>query len=519
MLMRVAASALVCALALLVLSGVFSEAIGQERPDAASTKKNEQEKDPKKGEGAAEKPAVTRHEATIGGKLVHYTVTAGLMPIKDGEDKTEANIFYMAYTVDGQGDSSKRALMFSFNGGPGSSSVWLHLGALGPIRVKVPSDGRFPAPPFELVENESSWLDKTDLVFIDPVGTGFSRPAKPDLGKKFFGMQGDVVSIGEFIRLYLTRNQRWASPLYLVGESYGTTRAAGLSDYLVERGVAFNGIVLVSSALSFQAFVFGPANDLPYVLYLPAYTATAWYHKKLPPDLQADLKSALKESERWASTEYALALAKGDGLSADERSEALSRLARFTGLDKQYLDESNLRVTQGAFCRELLRSQRKIVGRLDSRFTGTLGLSVESSERFDPSLAAFMAPYTAMMNLYVRSELGYESDSVYHILGTGVGAWDWGSAQGGYPDTAVALRSSLSKNPHMKLFVASGYFDLATPYSATRYTIDHMGLDPSLRRNIQMEDYEAGHMMYVHEPSLTRLKADVASFLDRAKGP
>jgi carboxypeptidase C (cathepsin A) len=464
-----------------------------------------------------EKPVVTKHQATVNGKTLSYTVTTGLMPIKDSNDVTEAHIFYMAYTRDGQPEKGKRPLMFSFNGGPGSSSVWLHLGALGPKRVKVPGDARFPVPPFELIDNDYSWLDETDLVFIDPVGTGYSRPVKPEHGKKFFGMRGDVVSVGEFIRMYLTRNSRWGSPLFLVGESYGTTRAAGLSDYLIERGVSFNGIVLISTALNFQTLRFGPGNDLPCILYLPGYTATAWFHKKLAPDLQADLQKALREAERFASGDYAAALAKGDRLTSDERREVIAQLSRYTGLDKQFLDEANLRVEQRAFCQQLLRAEHIVVGRIDSRYKGDMGLSVEDSATFDPSLAAVTPPYTAMMNQYVRVDLGYESDSMYHILGTGVGRWDFGS-QARYPDTTEALRAALSKNPNMKLFIASGYYDLATPYTATRYTIDHLGLDSTQKRNIRMEDYEAGHMMYVHEESLAKLKHDVASFLQDAGG-
>jgi carboxypeptidase C (cathepsin A) len=497
-----------------------AEILSDDEPAKKSDDEPAKKKD-SQGKGSARDdapPVVTHHEARIGGRSVSYTVTAGLMPIKDENDKTEAHIFYIAYTLDEAGSIGKRPLMFSFNGGPGSSSVWLHLGALGPKRVKLPGDASFPAPPYQLVDNEDSWLDQTDLVFIDPVGTGYSRPERPEMGKKFFGMRGDVRSVGEFIRMYLTRNERWASPLFLVGESYGTTRAAGLSEFLVDRGVAFNGIVLVSSALNFQTFMFGKGNDLPYILYVPGFTATAWYHKKLSADLQADLHKALAESERWAANDYALALGKGDRLSPEERRVVVEALARFTGLEKTYLEGSNLRVTNSAFCRELLKSERQAVGRLDSRYKGDLGLAFNEAPSFDPSMAAVMAPYTSMINQYVRSELGYKSDAIYHVLGTGVGAWDWGSAEEGYPDTTEALRMALAKNPNMKLFVASGYFDLATPYTATQYTIEHLGLDPASRRNVCLEEYEAGHMMYVHPESLAKLKSDVTSFIHRALG-
>jgi carboxypeptidase C (cathepsin A) len=315
-----------------------------------------------KGKGGAAKegakpdttaPVVTRHQITVNGRPLAYTVTTGKLPLKSAEGETEAEIFFMAYTLDGVKSPAARPLMFSFNGGPGSASVWLHLGALGPKRVKMRSDGAMPSPPYQLVDNPYTWLDQTDLVFIDPVGTGYSRASKPELGKRFWGVQGDLESVGEFIRLYLTRYQRWASPLFLVGESYGTTRAAGLSGYLVERGIAFNGILLVSSILNFETADFARGNELPYTLYLPTYTATAWYHKKLPADLQQrELAPTLAEVEQWATGDYARALALGDRLPADQRAATLDKLARYTGLDREYLDLADLRVDIQHFCKE-----------------------------------------------------------------------------------------------------------------------------------------------------------------------
>jgi len=336
-----------------------------------------------------EPPVVTHHELRLGTRVLRYTVTAGFMPLKNDEGKTEARIFYMAYVADRPGGPGQRPLMFSFNGGPGSASVWLHLGALGPKRVKMLDDGGLPAPPYELVDNEQSWLEFTDLVFIDPVGTGFSRAEKPELGKKFWGVQGDIQSVGEFIRLYLTRAERWASPLFLVGESYGTTRAAGLSGYLVDRGIAFNGIVLVSSILNFQTARFSTGNDLPYILFLPTYTAIAWFHKQLPADLQGKpLHDVLAEVERWTGSEYQDMLARGDRLGEGERKDVIAKLARYTGLDPTYLDNTNLRVEIERFCKELLRDQKRTVGRLDGRFKGVDALAVSEEPDFDPSLAA-----------------------------------------------------------------------------------------------------------------------------------
>jgi carboxypeptidase C (cathepsin A) len=465
-------------------------------------------------------PVVTRHELRLPDRVLKYSVTTGTMPLVNEAGETEAHVFFMAYVADRSGGPETRPLMFSFNGGPGSSSVWLHLGALGPRRVRMLDDGALPPPPYELVDNEHTWLDQTDLVFIDPVGTGYSRAAKPELGKKFWGVRGDIESVGEFIRLYLTRHERWASPLFLVGESYGTTRAAGLAGYLVDRGIAFNGILLVSSILNFQTARFTTGNDLPYVLFLPTYAATAWYHKQLPADQQQrPLREFLAEVETWAAGAYAEALARGDRLTAAERRQTIERLARYTGLDPGWLDATELRIEIGRFRKELLRDQKRTVGRLDSRLKGWDLLAATDTPDFDPSMAAIRTPYTAMFNHYVRTALGYQSDLTYHILGGGIGPWDWGSAGEGFPDTSEALRSAFAKNPYMKLFVASGYYDLATPYFATEYTLSHLGLDPTLRGSVTTAEYEAGHMMYIHAGELARLKSDVSAFLRQAWRP
>lgn len=480
----------------------------------------------KETEAAEEKPVVTHHEIHVDGKVLKYTATAGTLPIKNADGETEAHIFFIAYTLDnpgaGKGASSdwtrRRPLTFSFNGGPGAASVWLHLGCIGPRRVKMQAEGEMPAPPFQLVDNEYTWLDQTDLVFIDPVGTGYSRAAKKELGKKFWGVKGDVESVGEFVRLYLTRYERWASPLFLVGESYGTTRAAGLSGYLLDRGIAFNGILLVSSVLNFETLEFTRGNDLPYILYLPSYTTTAWFHHKLPPDLQQqDLQKTVHEVEQWASGPYTDALEKGDRLSPEERQAVIDHLARYTGLSKTYIDLTNLRIKQWDFCKELLRDQRRTVGRIDSRFKGIDASGVSEAPDYDPSIAAVRPPFTAMFNNYVRAELEYKSDKEYYVLGGGVHGWDWGSAGEGFPDVTLALHSALVQNPYMKLFVASGYFDLATPFFATRYTLDHLGLDPSLRGNVSTGEYDAGHMMYIRTESLAKLKHDISGFIADAQ--
>ncbi|HYZ86750.1 MAG TPA: hypothetical protein VE621_20210, partial [Bryobacteraceae bacterium] len=456
------------------------------------------------------------HSVNLGGRTLNYTVTAGTMPIRTDTGELEANMFYIAYTADPD-PGRARPLTFSFNGGPGSSSVWLHLGALGPKRVQMNDDGSLPPAPYKLVDNPYTWLDQTDLVFIDPVGTGFSRAARPDQARKFFSVEGDIQSVGEFIRLYLTRSKRWTSPLFLAGESYGTTRAAGLSGHLIDRGIALNGIMLISTVLNFQTIRFTKGNDLPYILFLPSYTAAAWYHKKLEPGLQADLTEALRAAEKFASDEYPNALAKGDRLTGAERDAIATKLASLTGLSKSYVDSADLRIEIFAFIKELLRDRKQVVGRLDSRISGVDVDRRGTSETpdFDPSLTAIRPPYTAAFNQYVRNDLGYSSDLTYHILGGGIGQWNWGD-QNGFADTSEALRQAFAKNPFMKLYIGFGYYDLATPYFAAQYTLTHMGLPEPALKNITERYYEAGHMYYVHLESLKKLKKDVDEFIRTA---
>ncbi len=499
-------------LSLALMPSIFSQQPSPQTPAPAATPA------PTPAPVPDEPPVVTKQEIRIGEKVIKYSVTTGMMPIKNQQTgETEARMFYMAYTADNLGESKQRPLMFSFNGGPGSSSVWLHLGALGPKRVKMQDDGMMPAPPYQLVTNDHTWLDLTDIVFIDPVGTGFSRATKPELANRFLSLNGDLDSVGEFIRMYLTRSERWTSPFFLVGESYGTTRASGLSGLLVERGVAFNGILLISTIMNFQTARFAPGNDLPLILILPSYTATAWYHKKLPADLQRQpLRKALDEAEKWAANEYTLALGKGDKLTGQERQKAIEQMSRYTGLSKSFIENCDLRVDLGRFNKELLRDQKRTTGRLDSRFTGIDANAGGERPDFDPSMTAIRPPYTAAFNQYVRSELGYKSDLTYHILGGGFTApWNWNS-DNAYADTSVALKSAFSKNPFMKVFIAYGYYDMATPYFAAEYTIDHLNLDPGLKANIKTGYYEAGHMMYIDVRSLAKLKQDVASFIQTA---
>jgi carboxypeptidase C (cathepsin A) len=463
-------------------------------------------------------PVVTHHEISVGGKTLKYTATVGMMPLKNREGETEARIFFMAYTLDDAGSRGRRPLTFSFNGGPGSASVWLHLGAIGPKRVPMNPDGTMPPPPYALVDNQYTWLDQTDLVFIDPVGTGYSRAVRPDLAARYFGLSGDIESVGEFIRMYLTRYERWTSPLFLAGESYGTTRASALSGYLIGKGIAFNGIVLISTIMNFETTDFAAGNDLPYVMFLPSYAATAWYHKKLPPDLQSkSVQHVVAEAEKWAANDYTLALERGDRLTSQERQETIAKLARYTGLSAQFIDNANLRVSLNFFRKELLRDEKRSIGRLDARFKGYDSSYVSAGPDFDASEAAIRPPYTSTFNNYVRSELGYKSDLEYYILGGGITSpWNW-NTNNGYVDTSVALRTALAQNPYLKIYVAMGYYDMATPYFAVQYTLHHISLDPALLKNISTGYYEAGHMMYIDEKQLGRLRADVGKFIDESQ--
>ena len=462
-------------------------------------------------------PIETHHELVRGKRSLKYTARAGVLPLTSESGETEAEIFFTAYELEGVKDRSARPLTFAFNGGPGSSSIWLHMGALGPKRVRMEKEGWMPQPPFRCEDNAHTWLDQTDLVFIDPVGTGFSRAAKEELDKKYWGFKGDIESVGEFIRLYLSRYERWASPLFLAGESYGTTRAAGLAGHLVDRGIMFNGIILISTVLDLSAIRFVRANDLPFQLFVPTYTATAWYHKKLPAALQKKrLASLMTEVKAWSEGELTLALMKGDRLSQTERKAVAKKLADYTGLDLDYVLGTNLRVEIFRFCKELLRGEKRSVGRIDSRFKGVEALDVTETPEFDPSMLAITPPYTAMLNQYVRAELGIKTDLDYEVMsGKAIEKWDWGN--GSLPATGEELRAAMAKNPYMKVFVGQGYYDLATPLFATEYMISHMNIDPVLRKNVEMVYYESGHMFYLDLDSLVAFKADVDRFIGASK--
>ena len=461
-----------------------------------------------------ETPVVTKHSVTVGGKTLNYTATVAQMPLKNASGETEAHIFYMAYTLDGVSDVTKRPVTFCFNGGPGSASLWVHMGGMGPRSPKLNADGSMAPPPYQMKDNQDTWLDQTDLVFIDPVGTGYSRAKTIEVARRMNGVQGDIQSVGEFMRMYITRNARELSPLFIAGESYGTFRTAGLAGYLIDRGIAFNGIVLIGTTLNLET-IWSRSDDMIYQLLLPTQAADAYYHKKVAADLQKkDLKSFLKDAEAFAMGEYAAALAKGDDISPAEKKAAIDKIVRFTGLDAKYVEESNMRFDVSHFARQLLRDKGLTIGRYDGRLTGPSGLNTGETAEFDPSSTLITPPFTAAFTHYIREELGYKTDMYYYPSG-GVQPWDYGTGNQ-FGDTTAMLRNAMTKNPYMKVMIGAAYFDMATPYYAVEYTFNHMGLHPEMHKNITWDFYQSGHMLYIDSEQHQKLKHDFSEFLSSA---
>jgi carboxypeptidase C (cathepsin A) len=461
---------------------------------------------------ATHKPVFTTNTVTIAGQSVRYVAETGMLPILKPDGETRGSVFYVAYTRLGETGEVARPVTFCFNGGPGSSSVWLHLGALGPRRVKMNEDGTLPKPPFSLEDNPYSLLDSSDLVFIDPIATGFSRVVKDEKPEAFFGQTADLESIGEFIRLWTTRHQRWLSPKYLCGESYGVFRAAGLAEHLRSRyGLYLNGLMLVSGVLDFATIEDRAGNDLSYPLFLPNFTATAFFHKKLPSDLQADLAKALAEAREFGQGEYAAALRQGSSLPAAGRSRIVTELARLTGLSPQVIQDNDLRIGSGVFRKQLLHDQGLILGAYDGRITGRDDDAASPYPDFDPSYAATYGPFSAAMNSYAREELKFEDDLPYEIL-TGVQPWNY-AARNSYPSVASQLGSVINQNPYMRVLVLGGRCDLVCPIDTMRYAINHMDLDPSYRTNISYVEFDAGHMMYVNLPDLKKMQRALEDFV------
>jgi len=464
--------------------------------------------------------SVTRRSVAVGGATVEYTATAGTLIVRNGKDTPYAAIGYVAYTRNGVADPARRPLTFAYNGGPGSSSIWLHMGVLGPRRIDTGDVGGSPTPPYSVVDNAYSVLDVTDLVMIDPVGTGVSRAVGEAEDKEFWSVDGDIESFCRFIAQYVTETGRWSSPKLLLGESYGTTRSAGIVDSLQEKyGMAVNGVILVSPALDLGAIFDGiPGNEQPYPLFVPTYAAVAWYHKALP-DPPAELAPLLAEARAWALDVYAPALLKGSSLPAAEREAVIARLSRYTGLSPALIDRANLRVRQSEFARELLRERRGTVGRLDARFLGTAFDPLGQHAEFDPMAAAVAGAFTASFLDYYHRELEAGGERTYVRSAPLWQSWDFKHTVAGsdFPqpmvNTGPDLAHAMGTNPRLRVLVLQGIYDLATPTLATEYTVEHLDLAPELRSNIEIKYYDAGHMMYIHEPSLRRFKADVAAFI------
>lgn len=462
--------------------------------------------------------SITHHSVEIGGEEIEYTATAGTMIVYNDLREPIASFGYTAYTKEGVEDSSQRPVLFAYNGGPGSASIWLHMGALGPRRVEVNDPEMTPPAPYQLVDNHFSILDVTDIVMIDPVGTGYSRAVGEKENSYFWGLDTDISSISRFIREYIETNSRWNSPKYILGESYGTTRSAGIVNHMLSNGITLNGVVLVSSVLDLRTIAYGADDSLPYVLYLPTFAATAWYHNEInskPENLQV----FLEEVREFAITEYAPALLKGDDLSETRRDEIVNQLSNYTGLSEDYLNRADMRVTGPEFAKRLLYEQERVVGRFDARYMGYSINALANEPFYDAQSASISAAYMTMFLKYYQEELEFGEDRQYMFSAGSLPGFDWDWSLGGgwptSPNTAPELAEAMIKNPNLKVLVLNGYYDLATPFMATEYTMNHLGLPAELEDNIIMEYYKAGHMMYIRESALKKMHDDVAQFIEQ----
>lgn len=489
---------------------------GQGAPESPTPQPTARPADPRPAPPAVDNYKQTQHTGKFGGQTVAYTATAGTMVLKSATGKPRANVFFVAYTKDGV-PAASRPIAFAYNGGPGSASVFVHMGLFGPRKVQMGDDGFQPAPPYELVDNEDSMLDVSDVVVIDAVSTGWSRMVEGEEGKNFHGVRQDIEAFSDFIRQYLGKFNRWASPKYLMGESYGTVRSAGVgADLQARHGIELNGIVLISSVIDFSTLSEAPGNELNYASFLPTYTADAWYHKRLGPDLQGmELKKVLDESRKFVWGEYMTALIKGSRLTAAERKDMAAKVAKFTGLPAAFVEEANLRVSPARFRKELLRDERKTVGRLDGRYTGLDRDAAGESQEFDPSNTALQGAYTALFSEYAKNELQWESELPY-ITSANVRPWQYD--EGRYLNLVDNLRTAMARNPYLNVMVVNGYFDMATPFAGTEYTFDHVGYEKTYADRISLKYYEGGHMMYIRPNMLKAVKTDIAAFVKRTQG-
>ena len=468
----------------------------------------------------------SEHSIEIDGQPISYRAVVGSILLRNQEEEVTAELFYTAYLrtgKDGEPDSS-RPVMFSFNGGPGSASFWLHMGIMGPRRVVTPEVGPQGPPPYEVEDNAYSVLDKTDIVMIDPVGTGLSRPAGSAEGKDFWGLEQDAASLAQFVRRFLTQYNRWNAPRYLLGESYGTTRSAVLARHLQRSNIDLNGIVLVSSVLDFNTIGFPDGSIVPYVVNVPSYAVTSEYLGVLPGGKPADLNTFMKEVEQWAISDYAAVLFAGSAVDPGKRSQVIDQMHRYTGLSKEYLDNANLRVSAPEYEKELLRDKGLVVGRLDARFTGPTGDVFGRFPSHDPQSTAISSAYTSAWNSYLRSELNYDGEREYVPSGM-ARPWNWerrgsggGFGFGGIPNVAPDLATVLTRNPKLEVLLINGIYDLATPYFAAVWTFDNLNLPADLRDNIERADFAAGHMMYVEQSLLPQWRNTLISFLERTSG-
>jgi len=472
------------------------------------------------GVAPMERVSTTQHTITIDGKPVAYTARAGTMVLRDSTGKPDATVFYISYTKDGV-DPANRPVTFFFNGGPGSASIWLDEGIMSPKHPEMGPAGSEPAPPYNLVDNPNSPLDVTDLVQVDAMMTGYSRPAPGVKASEFTGAVNDVAMFGQFIRDYLDKYDRWASPKYLFGESYGTFRSAGLASELQEReGIELNGIMLLGTVLDFQYISQEPSNDIAYATFLPSYTATAWYHKKLPSNLQSQtLEQVVAQSRQYAFGDYLTALAKGNDLSQSERQAVAQKLSELTGISTQYLMNTNLRLDAGSFRTELLRDQRLIMGRYDTRLTGINGNAAAQRQDYDPSDVAPAGAFMAAFMRYLHDDLKYSTDLQYYTGGH-AGRWDYSSLNSrGFPSETESLRLAMAKDPYLHVMVGAGYYDTATPFANAEYTFTHLGFDQTYKDRVQFKYYESGHMAYLNQASAKQLKSDIASFIASTQHP
>src|ERR1035437_7540537 len=494
-------------------------------PAAGAETHKEADKDKEATAVPPEKTVATHHEITLGGKTLKYTATAGTLLIRDEEDKPYGNIFYVAYTLDGV-DVQTRPVSFLYNGGPGSASLWLHMGSFGAVRIATDSPDPTTGPPFKLVANEYSLLDKSDLVFIDAPLTGYSRAVGKGTAKDFTGVDQDLRAFDRFIQRYLNVNQRWNSPKFLIGESYGTTRSAALADMLGNDGVQLNGVVLISSILNYGIRAGG--YDTTYISNLPSYAAAAWYFNKIP-NKPADVAAWVEQARVFAAGPYAHALFQGHNLSPAELDSVAKEVSRFTGLSVDYVKETNLRISPTRFRKEVLRDDRKTLGRYDMRFEGVDLDAAGEAPSYDPSDTGISGAFVAALHGYMEGELKYQSDDAYRPSANSIGQWDWkhrptsvgpGMGPGGeqaQPYVAADLASAIRKNPRLRVFSANGYFDLATPFFATEYDLSHMDLPAELRGNVQFGYYPSGHMIYLNVEALHKLKDDRAGFITKAE--